>query len=67
MQNLLTMPNTSKHAGGRRKDPSYKQLNMNLPPEMIKKLRLEAVEKEISLSELGEIIFLDWFSKKPND
>jgi hypothetical protein len=59
--NVLLMPNSSKSPGGRRRDPSYKQLNLNLPPEMIKRLRLESVEREISLSQLAEIIFDEWF------
>jgi predicted HicB family RNase H-like nuclease len=61
--NALLMPNTSKSPGGRRKDPSYKQLNLNLPPELIKKLRLLAVEEEISMSELAEKIFKDYLNK----
>ena len=60
----LLMPNTSKTPGGRRKDPSYKQLNLNLSPELIKKLRHESVEREISLSELAEKIFEKWLEEK---
>ena len=58
----LLMPNTSKSPGGRRKDPSYKQLNLNLPPELIKKLRISAVEKEVSMSELAQKIFEEYLN-----
>jgi predicted HicB family RNase H-like nuclease len=64
--NAAIMPNTSKQPGGRRRDPNYKQLNLNLPPELIKKLRVQAVKDEVSISALAERIFEEWFSKGEN-
>ncbi|MBW4504545.1 MAG: hypothetical protein KME57_34615 [Scytonema hyalinum WJT4-NPBG1] len=64
--NVVIMPNTGKQPGGRRRDPNYKQLNLNLPPDLIKKLRVEAVTEEISISALAEKIFEEWFSRGEN-
>jgi hypothetical protein len=54
---------STKSAGGRRQDPNYKQLNLLLSPEMIKKLKVKAVERELNISELSEIIFTEWLDK----
>lgn len=51
------MKSISQYPGGRRKDPTYSQLNLNLTPELIKKLRIIAIQKGFNLSELAEEIF----------
>jgi hypothetical protein len=46
-----------KKPGGRRKDPNYQQVNLNLKPSLVKKLKLVALENDLNLSELAENAF----------
>jgi hypothetical protein len=46
-----------KTPGGRRKDPNYQQVNLSLKPELVKKLKLVALENDLNLSELAENAF----------
>jgi predicted NBD/HSP70 family sugar kinase len=55
MENVIVVE--KKKAGGRRKDPSYQQVNLSLKPELVKKLKVVALENDLNLSELAEKAF----------
>jgi post-segregation antitoxin (ccd killing protein) len=54
---MITVMAEKKTPGGRRKDPTYQQVNLSLKPELVKKLKLVALENDLNLSELAETAF----------
>jgi hypothetical protein len=66
---IITEMVEKKTPGGRRKDPTYQQVNLSLKPELVKQLKLVALGNDLNLSELAETAFnmyLESLNKKEN-
>lgn len=57
----LEMP---RSAGGKRDNPSYGQLNANLPKSMLKKIKLYCTALDTTLSDAAEEAFAMWLETK---
>ena len=56
-----------RSAGGKRDNPTYGQLNANLPRTMLRKIRLYCTALDTTLSEATEEAFQMWLDSKKSE